>query len=105
MLKKYNNYLNENTDNNYTVECEIDKEYLLKISGQSNINDAINNEFGWIKSIILKDIKKIDNKNYQLIITVNNQILEDTDTQDIIKGIYSEFQWLVDSGIHIKNVN
>ena len=103
MLKKYNNYLNESVKD-YTVECTIDKDYLLKISGQSNIDDAISNETNWTRSIILKDIKKIDDKNYQLLITVDNKIMEDTDANDIIEGIYHEFQWLVDSGIHIKNV-
>lgn len=105
MLQKYENYMNENLNNNeYTIKCKINKKYLLEISGQNNIKDAIKNELNWIDTITLKNVNEIDNDNYELLIVVNNKILEDTDAHDIIEGIFYEFSWLNESGIFIKKV-
>jgi len=105
MLQKYKNYLNENINNmKFTVKCKINKDYLLEVSGQSNIKDAIKNELNWTDTITLIDINEIDKENYELLINVDTKIIEDTDAHDVVEGIFYEFQWLSESGIFIKKV-
>ena len=106
MLKNYNFYIKENNNNktSYEIDCKIDENYLIEISGQININDAIRNEMGWINTIFINEINKIENGIYRLSVIVDNKIIYNTDAHDIMEAIFYEFSWLKDSGIFIKNI-
>lgn len=105
MINKYIDYIKENSNNKFEVVCEINDDYLIKISGKKNINDAIYNELNYINTINLEKIIKIKDDVYKLILTVENDILKNTETNNIEKSIKREFNWLDQSGIRIKNIN
>jgi len=104
-MLKYNSYLTENNSNTFNVECEINKDYLLEISGQNNILAAIENELNWTHNITVNNINKIKNNLYEIKITVDKKIIDDTDANDLTEAIFYEFEWLNESGIFIKKVS
>jgi hypothetical protein len=103
MLNTYKNYIKENKTN-YQVICEINENYLKEISGQNNINIALQNELNFINTLNLEKIEKLENNIYKLIIKPEDNILEITNTNDIETAIKKEFGWLNQSGIQIKNI-
>lgn len=103
MLNTYRNYIKENK-NNYQVICEINENYLKEISGQNIIDIALQNEINFINTLNLEKIEKLENNIYKLIIRTEDNILEITNTTDILTAIKKEFSWLNQSGIQIKNI-
>lgn len=103
MLKKYNNYLNESKNDMYEIECKIKEDYLLNISGQNNIKDAIKNEINWTDTMSLLEINK-NGDTYILEMSIDDSIIQDTDALDIKEAIFYEFDWLKQSGIFIEKI-
>jgi hypothetical protein len=102
MLKTYENYVDgASADEEFKVICEIDEDEIVAISGQDNVNDAIETEFGWVESMFLRDHKKLDNGQYECDIIVSKDILSKTEEKDLENAIRSEFEWLVQSGIKL----
>lgn len=102
---KYTKYINESSYNKYEIICKIKENYLLDISGQNKILDAIENELSTLKNIEVINIEKIDNEIYKLLVNINNKILSETDSHNIKNAIFNEFNWLDQSGILIQNIN
>jgi hypothetical protein len=101
---KYNEFINENNNIEYELICNINKEYLIKISGQNTLEDAIKNELKSINNITFINVVQIGN-DYKILINVDNDIMETTDMKNIEDSIEYEFSWLNQSGIKIKNIN
>jgi len=104
MLKKYHNYIKDNYQYIYKIECQINKKYLFDISGKNNLIDAINNELKWTDTIKILSVNEPNNNIYILSADIDPKIKNDTDSNDITESIYNEFYWLTESGIFIKNV-
>lgn len=108
MLDNYNRYLKEDVKNSgYEIECKIDEKYLLEISGQKTVIDAIINELNWTDTINVNIAKKVDGEDHKwkILADVDDRIMEDTDAMDVKEGIFYEFSWLKQSGITIEKVN
>ncbi len=96
----YDKYILEknSTDELFDVECYINEDYILEVSGQKNIKDAIENELNW-STIGLIKYEKISENTYRLIIKLL------VNKKDKIKYIQEEFEWFNQSGIRIIKIN
>jgi len=105
MIMDYNNYLNENIDNTkYNVYCEITERYLLEITKESDIDKAISSEINNINSFELINITKEKTNHYILTLELNDIIYKNTETDNDIKAIGLEFNWLDQSGIRVEKI-
>lgn len=107
MIKMYPKYVveNKNNENVYIITCDINKEYLLKVSGQDTIIEAIRNEMKWIKSLSLMDMSEVTDGEYRLKVNVDSDVLlDDNDSENVRQSLIKEFQWLKQSGIVVKDI-
>lgn len=86
------------------IICNINEKYLIEISGKNNIEDALLNEFLSIKTINILNIDKIENGLYKILVDIDSNILYLTDKNNIKDSVESEFKWLDQSGIILKNI-